>query len=104
MKLFIKHLFPSYCHSVKLTSNSSPQHLLLKQIRLSFVPSFVCCMLDDNLTFSAFPEKVRKMVGRMLLTSIKGSVVTKVVAVTLKFWLFFFVSCRATVCSVHSNQ
>ena len=84
MKLFIKQLFTSCCHSVNLTSNCSPQHPLLKHIRLSFVH----CMLDDNLIVHAFPERVREMVEGMLLTRIEGSVVTKVVAISRKFWRF----------------
>jgi carbon starvation protein CstA len=55
-------------------------------------------MLDNNLIIHAFPERVREMVECMLLTSIEGSVVTKVVAISRKFWRFFFVSCWANLC------
>ena len=88
MKLFNKQLFPSCCHSVNLTSNCSP---LRKHIRLSFVR----CMLDANLIVHAFPERVREMVEGMLLTRIESSVLTKMIAISRKFWLFF--SCT-TVC------
>jgi hypothetical protein len=60
-------------------------------------------MLEDNLIFRAFPEKARKMVERMLLTSIKGSVVTKVVAISRVFFGGGEL-CNCVFCSLQQYQ